>query len=369
MTDFHCAAIHNNIRVEGSASRGVRILPCCLYKTDNNYATLSHYQNSEEIQILKKTTTWPAGCHICKSQEELGQLSVRNHNNVIWPDPTKSYGTRFEIFPSNICNLKCLMCSPISSSALAQERNKMQNIKLSVKEFDITEECLDIVQVIDDIESISLIGGEFFLARGNLKILDFAIEKNIPVRVVTNATVILPDHIKKLKQVSKLELQISIDGIDDSYEFMRYPAKWSTFEENIALITKELHPDRINFHYVVQVLNIQNLVPTLDYLNRYRIKTSITNLTHPTWLSWAILDIEEKQKIIDLLQQHQDHYAITNNQKHFVKNLCQTILDSSYDAKSREEFVDTVGKTIKIRKLTDDVVRQQLGIFKNLFDW
>ena len=366
MTDFHCAAIHNNIRVEGDVLRGVRILPCCLYKTDNNYATLAQYHDSEEIQILKKTTEWPAGCQTCQTQENQGQTSHRTHHNVTWPDTTKSNGTRVEIFPSNICNLKCLMCSPRLSSALAEERSKIQNIKSSVNEFDITEDCLDIAREIDDIESISLIGGEFFLARGNLKIMDFAIEKNIPVRVVTNATVILPEHIKKLKQVSKLELQISVDGFDTSYEFMRYPAKWSTFKKNIESITKELHPTRVNFHYVVQVLNVQNLVPTLDYLNLYRIKTRITNLVDPRWLSWVILNIEEKKKIIDVLQQHKDQYAITNSQKYFVENLCQTILASEYDAMARGEFVDTVGKTIKIRKLTDDVVQQQFGIFKNL---
>ena len=252
------------------------------------------------------------------------------------------------------------------SSALTEERNKIQNIKFSVNEFDITDDCLGIAQEVDNIESISLIGGEFFLARGNLKIMDFAIEKNIPVRVVTNATVILHEHIKKLKQISKLELQISVDGVDTSYEFMRYPAKWSTFKKNVELITRELHPDRVNFHYVVQVLNVQNLVPTLECLNRYRIKTRITNLVGPRWLSWIILNVEEKKKIVEVLQQHKDHYAITNSQKHFAETLCQTILASEYDAMARQEFVDTVGKTIKIRKLTDDVVQQQFGIFTNL---
>jgi len=353
--------------VEGNVLSGIKILPCCVYKTNNIYPTLEEYHSSLELQNLKKATEWPAGCISCKQQEEQNQTSLRNYANIMWPDTTKDYGTRFELFPSNVCNLKCFMCGPNSSTALAQERYAIEKIGFdSIKEFNIAEDCIDILKSADNIESISVIGGEFFLTKGNLKIMDFVIEKNIPFRVVTNSTVILSSHIEKLKKISKLELQISADGIGSSYEFMRYPAKWHTFESNVKVLLKELRPSRTNFNYVVQTLNIQNLVPTLEYLNRYKIKTRITNLVGPSWLSWFILNEQEKHSIVELLTQQINQYVITNTQKKFVAELGQTIISTQYNTLLRNEFVTKMKQIVKHRKLSSDVIQQQFGILTEL---
>jgi uncharacterized Fe-S cluster-containing radical SAM superfamily protein len=367
MTNFYCSAIHHNVRIEGNTVSGIKILPCCVYKTNNVYPTLEQYHSSLELQNLKKATEWPDGCISCAQQEQQNQTSLRNHCNAQWPDSTKEYGTRFELFPSNVCNLKCLMCSPVSSTALAQERQVIdQTDNNYVKEFNITDDCIDIIKSADNIESISVMGGEFFLTKGNLQIMDFVIEKNIPFRVVTNGTVILASHIEKLKKIPKLELQISVDGIETSYEFMRYPAKWNTFESNVKVLLKELQPSRSNFHFVVQTLNVQNLVPTLDYLNRYKIKTRITNLILPTWLSWTILNDQEKYDMVKLLTQQINQYNITSTQKTFVIDLSQTILNTQFNSQIRNKFIVDMRQIIQHRKLSIDAIEKQLGILTEL---
>ena len=367
MTNFHCSAIHHNVRVEGNVLSGIRIIPCCNYKTSNNYSTLEEYYSSRELQNLKKATEWPAGCIGCEKQEKQNQTSLRNHCNNQWPDITKEYGTRFELFPSNVCNLKCIMCGPSYSTELAQERHAIENIGADrVKEFNISDECIDILESVDNIESISVIGGEFFLTKGNLKIMDFVIEKNIPFRIVTNSTVILSSHIEKLKKIPKLELQISVDGIETSYEFMRYPATWNTFESNVTTILKALQPDRSNFHFVAQTLNVQDLVPTLSYLNRYKIKTRITNLVDPNWLSWTILNDHEKCSIVELLTQQITQYGITPTQKKFVIDLGQTMINTPHNSEIRNKFIISMRQIIKHRKLSFDIIKKQFGILTEL---
>jgi MoaA/NifB/PqqE/SkfB family radical SAM enzyme len=367
MTNFYCAAIHHNVRIEGNTVSGIKILPCCVYKTPNRYPTLEEYYASQELQNLQKATEWPDGCVRCNNQEKQNQTSLRNHCNNQWPDTTKEYGTRFELFPSNVCNLKCLMCSPDFSTALAQERHAIGNIDSNyIKEFNISDDCIDMIKSADKIESISVIGGEFFLTKGNLKIMDFVIEKNIPFRVVTNGTVILAQHIEKLKKISKLELQISVDGIETSYEFMRYPAKWKTFESNVNTLLTELQPDRINFHFVVQTLNVQTLIPTLDYLNKYKIKTRITNLIEPIRLSWTILNNQEKRSIVELLTQQITQYGITPTQKKFVIDLGQTIMNTPHNSQLRDKFIMDLRQIVKHRKLSIGLVKKQLGILAEL---
>ena len=70
MEKFHCKAINHNIRFETTDQSGVKILPCCMYKTQHTYQNLQQYYNSNEIKSLRSADAWPAGCSICKQNEE-----------------------------------------------------------------------------------------------------------------------------------------------------------------------------------------------------------------------------------------------------------------------------------------------------------
>lgn len=370
MTNFSCLAIHNNIRIQGNYQSGVSVLPCCVYRTKKIYSTLEQYNSSEEIQQLKTTTTWPLGCGYCKKQEDAGQTSTRMLFEKTWPDPASRSKTRFEIFPSNVCNLKCPMCSSDSSTALALERYQLNLGNLeSVKEFDITDASIEILTSVPShsIDSISIIGGEFFLSKGSLTILDFVLDNNIPLRAVTNATIILPAHLDRLKKISNLELQISVDGVQESYEFMRYPAKWNTVVNNIKSLATELKGQRLNFHYVVQTLNVQNLVPSLEYLNKFLIPTRVTNLVDPEYLSWLALTPDEKFLVVKNLQQQITQHAITRQQKEYVMNLCDTISQSKFDPALRDRFIIRISDTLRLRKLSIATIKSQFGILSDLF--
>ena len=366
MTNFDCPSIHQNLRIMGSYATGIRLLPCCVYSTDKNYSSLDEYNSSEEIIKLKTATEWPAGCGACQRQELAGQRSYRHDAKNYFQS---GHEARVEIFPSNVCNIKCMMCNEIYSTALAQEKYAMGKISQDfVKEFEIVDECIDIVSKMDNVKSVSIIGGEFFLTKKNLNFLDFCIHQNIRVRVVTNATVILNQHFERLKQIKDLELQISIDGHERSYEFMRYPATWDQFSEKSKKLIKELPTADINFHYVVQPLNIQNIVPTLDWINRLRTPVSVTNLVNPEYLSWSILKSQEKDSIINLLnsQTANKEYRLTRQQQEFMRTICETIKNSQYKLQHRNRFIETFTETMNQRKITLDRVQEHLGLLESI---
>ena len=347
MNDFYCAAIHHNIRLDTTPDSQVKVLPCCVYKTDKHYQTLEQYYASAEIQELQAASDWPKGCENCQQQEAQGQTSYRNHANAALKNVT---GVRYEIMPSNVCNLKCVMCSPPYSTALATERHSIgiESVDLS-RETNTSKEQLALLTKDNNIESISAIGGEFFLTKGNLEIMDFVISRNIPFRAVTNATVLLDSHLERLKKISMLELQISIDGRKQGYEIMRYPADWKTFENNVSRLIKELPNASINFHFVAQALNVQQLVPTLDWCNRQRRSTRVTNLVQPKHLNWAVFSEQERNNVIKLLKDQCQRFQITQSQQELVKNLCNTILAVAHDPETRQQFESTVGKLYQHR--------------------
>lgn len=342
MNDFYCAAIHHNIRFDTTPDSLIKILPCCVYRTDKHYQSLEQYHSSIEIQNLKTATSWPQGCQYCKQQEAQGQSSIRNHANLALENVT---GTRYEIMPSNVCNLKCVMCNSQYSTALAKEKHTIGIDSTDYsKETNTSKEQLTLLADSADIESVSIIGGEFFLTKGNLEIMDFVISKNIPFRAVTNATVLLESHLEKLKKISKLELQISIDGYEQGYEIMRYPANWKTFTKNVSLLINELPNANINFHFVAQALNVQQLIPTLNWCNRQRKSTRVTNLVQPKYLSWAVFSEQERNNVVESLKDQCQHFRITKSQQEFVKNLCNTILAVEHDPGARQQFESTISK-------------------------
>lgn len=366
MSKFYCGSIKNNVRIQGNSNTGPRVLPCCVYQTDSNYSTLEQYQTSEEYLQLTQATVWPKGCNNCQQQELANQTSYRQLANITWPDETKSYPLRVELFPSNICNLKCFMCDADYSTALAQERKVIGISQSGPREFDITNVCLNELEKITNLDSVSLIGGEFFLTKGNLDILDWVIQRQAGLRIVTNATVILANHLDKLKQIKNLELQISVDGYQDSYEFMRYPATWASVSNNISRLITALPEADINFHYVVQALNVQHLIPTLDYCNLQRKSTRITNLVFPQHLTWTVLTAAERTSIVQLLEQQKTEYRITAKQQAYVDNLCKTITDSAYSDADRQKFCSFVGKTVKHRQLSAGAVNTHFNVLSNL---
>ena len=366
MTKFHCRAIKHNIRLETDSKNNTRISPCCVYKNKQLFTSITDYYGSQDYHDLVTAQDWPAACQVCEQTEAQGLTSYRNYFDL---KPHTNTGISFEIMPSNICNLRCIMCSSDSSSALAKERF---DIKLDAvnhsRETNQTIEQLEILKQFDNIESISVIGGEFFLTKGNLEIMDFVKEHNIPFRVVTNATVLLDSHLQRLKSLAQLDLQISIDGVGSGYEFVRYPGKWHKFDHNTKLLIENLPNAKINFHFVAQTQNIFQLVPTLDYTNRFRKHTRITGLVKPEYLGWQILTAEEKQSTVDTVLDQINHFKITQTQKQQVKQIAQAILSSNHVPSLRQQFLDTVPRFYKNRKLSRSDLDQHLGVLQTLIE-
>ena len=340
MTKFYCLAIERNIRLDCTSQSELKILPCCAYQTQQVYSSLEEYNSSPEIQQLKLSTDWPVGCNMCQQQESLGQTSYRNHANQALKTAT---GRRYEIMPSNVCNLRCVMCDSTHSTALAHERFMvgLDNINIA-HEIDHGHQQLAILEQDNNIESISLIGGEFFLSKSNLEFLDFAIRRQIPLRVVTNATVILATHLQKLQQIPDLELQISIDGVGAGYEFMRYPAKWSVFDATVDRLLTNLPGAKINFNMVAQALNLQQLIPVMHYANQHRQPLRVTNLVAPDHLTWAILHTDEKENLTSFINEQLQQYQLAQVQVQEVKKYLDMLDNVEYSPQLKQKFEDYV---------------------------
>lgn len=311
--------------------------------------------------------TFKDGCSKCSVSENLGLRSIRMKMNEKPFFSDKLDIKLLDIAYSNICNLSCFMCYPSSSSFLANERFQIGLIKEIPPYFDNTDYAIEAMDALPNLESISLIGGEFFIFKNNLTILNKIIEKGLECRIVTNATIINDGLLEKLSQLgNKLELQISVDGANECYEFMRYPSKWDVLSSNVERLQKELPYAKINFQILVQALNIQHIPSSLSELNKFRIPMSLQNLSEPSWLTWNIFTDDEKRDLENHLMVELGNARITQKQKSEILKFVDGIKMSSFNERDRSYSIETLKKTFSHRKLSNQVISDQLGIFHNL---
>lgn len=366
----YCSAPFQHIRID-SSHRGAVFKPCCVYlpqSNDNN--SLDKYLNSTELQFLKKhflsdSNDLPAGCIGCKEQENLNQPSWRTHFNNTFSNITNDEITRIEAVPSNTCNLKCVMCSPECSTSVGAEQKKLGLVK-SYYEINNSQTILDAIENIPSLSSVALVGGEFFLTKDNLKILELLIQKNLKVEFTTNATILLPEFLEKLSIIKDLKITISIDGIESSYEFMRYPGKWATTSENIITLKQKIPHAIFISNFVVQVLNLQYLIPTANYLNKLLIPTHFTNIIEPNWLTCAVLTKKEIQCIIELFQTQIKQFHLTKKQHFEINNYIKMLNQITPSKSLRYQFISNMSKILKLRKVDKKLILDHFGVLTTL---
>jgi MoaA/NifB/PqqE/SkfB family radical SAM enzyme len=366
-----CTAPFTTLRIEKTEKHGLVYKPGCVYKPVGEIPTLSDFMHGTEISELRDNVcngdTFKDGCRMCSNSEKLGLRSIRMKMNEKSLFSDNLDIKLLDIAYSNICNLGCLMCSPSSSSFLASERFQIGIVKEIQPYFDNTDYAIEAMDSLPNLESVSLIGGEFFIFKNNLIILDKIIEKQLQCRIVTNATIISDELLSRLSQLgNKLELQISVDGSNECYEFMRYPAKWDVLKDNVIRLQKALPYAKMNFQIIVQALNIQHIPSSLSVLNEFRLPMSLQNLSDPSWLSWNILTDEEKCDLENHLMVELGTARITQKQKNEILKFIDGIKLSSFNERDRSYAIDTMRKTFHHRKLSNQVISKQLGIFHNL---
>lgn len=368
-----CTAPFTTLRIESSLqSNQVSFKPGCIYRLQHDSPTLEHFVSGPEMTALRNNklngNVASPGCIGCSQNESIGVDSIRQQL-MHKPWASDKFGIKLlDVFFSNTCNLGCYMCGTDISSYIVTERNAagLTNIPLQVQ--DNTDLALDTIDQLPVLESVSFIGGEFFVFKKNLVLLDKIIERGLECRIVTNASVLTPALLEKLQQVKKLELQISMDGVHDTYTFMRFPSDWSTFSANVDILRHSLPHAEINLRYVTQVLNIANLFDTLDWANKQRLSINTCGLSSPNsqGLNWSILHPEEKASLVDFLSANKNSYRLTKDQKHMINSYIDGVNLMPFDQQDRNAGVKLIAGLTRYRKISPDTIAQILCLFPKL---
>lgn len=218
----------------------------------------------------------------------------------------------------NTCNQACIYCGPDLSSRWASELND--------KSYVINENVLEknkqwLLSNLDTVSHVYLAGGEPLLIKENLELLQRlqSRKKEVSIRVNTNLSLIDTEVFRMLMNFKNVQWTISVDAIDQQYEYIRYPGNWNTFVENLQYL-KSTGAD-INFNLVWFVLNSTSIFECFDFLLNIGFNEN-TFVTHPLNgpLPLGVWHLSDRQ-LHAIRQKIRDRMELTNSSYWLYKSL------------------------------------------------
>jgi MoaA/NifB/PqqE/SkfB family radical SAM enzyme len=231
------------------------IAPCCkfqykVYKEKFNIQThtIKQYSKSDFLQEIREDFikgNWPSGCERCKIEEQNSIESKRNLDYTRWKNYYEKYNLDSDEFITasiafgNTCNLKCITCGPYASSKWQQEYKIVYGIDVAHNKFYKNNFVKDFVESAPSLIHFDIPGGEPLLSgvQEQKQLLGHYIQSGkaqyISLHYTTNAT-IFPDQEwwEIWSHFRNVDIQLSIDGIGDRYEYIRHPGNWKTLVDH-----------------------------------------------------------------------------------------------------------------------------------------
>ncbi len=302
--------------------------PCCKYAHDitQNGKTLNASDhnledawNADSLKALRSEFLEgkkPAGCRICWEEEAAGVQSMRLdslHKIAGEPLSQPEQPLRLELYPSNLCNLKCRICGPYNSSRWISEAKETLGIIEGVHN-NLTADNVDFFRAwLPNLKELNIVGGEPLLLKEYKELLNLAIEggysKGISLFTNTNGTIYSEELVRLLQHFHKVYFIFSIDDIGPRFEYQRKGAKWQPVIDNIREYTRHggfWSEDRIEYKISVTVSNFN-----IFYLDEYfrwlshafpSMRVVVNFLTHPSMFCVRTLPKHVKDTVAQKLE-------------------------------------------------------------------
>jgi len=303
----------------------------------------------------------PESCTKCFTEESNDIVSKRQWETMVWKDrvdidkivaktdPTGHIPVDipyFDLRLGNMCQLKCIMCSPHDSSSWIKEwkiqypRYKTFELKTDQRwdsDFDYTwykkGSFLDTMKSqSSNIKELYFAGGEPLLIPEHYKILEFMVEsgsaKHCILRYNSNGLE-LPEKLFELwNHFKQVKFNFSIDAAGEKNCYIRYPSDWNTVVENLYKLDQTPDNVIVNIACAVQLFNVLYLPELVKWKQSQNFKKINlppygagligTHLVYlPSYLNIRVLPVdiklEVKKKIEEFCKEQMNDQEFVNN--------------------------------------------------------
>lgn len=251
MQNKFCKALSNAVSFRIPGDKNILTFnPCCLF--DNYLPFHPTFFNRTKKQFEEATDFLPA-CSKCKLKEQTHGTSLRYISNMEIPDGIGNDIYKLEVVLDTTCNAACIQCNSDQSSLWRKEvadesKKKIMQIQ---PESQIDERIKQILSVVDinKVKVFHFWGGEPLVTDTHLKFLTKIEDPSSVVLKYTTNTSIFPkeDVLELWSKFKSVQLNLSMDGIEDRFHYIRYPLSWEKVTRNLQRFKTEA-PSNINYH-------------------------------------------------------------------------------------------------------------------------
>lgn len=346
--------------------------PCCEYNTaiqlNANEHTVTEAYNSIEMRELRAEFLGgkcPAGCSRCFDDESLGKVSKRMRDNFVyrdvvdkidWYKETDKHISSLDIKLGNTCNLKCRICSPISSSKWNAEVVNNPTLqpfyyvpptKPNWVEDPDSVFWSSIKELKNELKHIDFAGGEPLLIKSHYQLLKYLVEQNVSENIAlhynTNGTVFDNDLVKLWDKFKHVTLTFSIDNVNEKFEYERYGASWSEVDSNInryLMLPRTQYS--LDIYSTLSAFNVANAGDVYLYAKFKGLGVSYNWLVNPNALSVDTMPEPARKYAIECLKSVGEGFADTAMP--IIKRLQQT------QKSPTKLLLDTIDAVDQVRK-------------------
>ena len=396
---------------------GGMFAPCCIYNEVSGNKETAHLFKTHSLNDVWESDYFNTlrtnmmnnlhikHCDTCNNVEKLGGISrrmreiqkqtlppqheIRKHLTLLDSDDfTQNQPIELHLSLGDTCNQKCIICNPKNSTLIQKEcidngwfPETIDNINKHKNWQDNEENWKILRQWSRKLKRIEFFGGEPFLIEKAWDLLKYCVDngysKNIEVAFSTNNSIFKEEYYTEiLSKFKTASIMFSADGIETMFEYCRYPAKWSMFEENfdkVLNIIDQYETMNIRIGYTISVYSIGNLADSLIYyqtkLKHKNFKGVWLNMVNQSFLDIKIIENDIKQMYTKVLQTTPiDKKIFTENDTDYVISYMNS--EDKHLTKLWDQFLGHTGPRDDFRFSQDNNYKHfGRGVATEFNDW
>lgn len=340
-------------------------------------------QKMKDIRLCILNNSWHPDCIRCKKEEKSGVRSRSSYESELWSHyftiedarrETKKDGSidikkvpaiYYDIRFGNFCNLKCRSCGPTDSSAWYEDQvkvwgdtyddtaGKMKILYVDGK-YKLENDIYNwynsklfwdqLIKEIPNIQHVYMVGGEPLLINQHYDFLNSCIDKGYSdrIKVEYNSNIVrIPKRSWDIwKNFKAIQIGASIDGIGKVNDYIRYPSKWKTIENNLRKLDEAEGNFNIWIATTVQCMNILHLPDIFKWKIEQNFKRINSEDWHliitphplhsPHFLNVKVLPLEAKLAIKKRFENYKFDSKYEDESKKLLDQYCDFMFQEDY---------------------------------------
>ena len=202
---------------------------------------------------------------------------------------------------TNLCNFACTYCGPKFSSRWAEELKIHPAVPTDEQRAEFKQYILDRAPTL---KHVYMAGGEPLLMKENLELLDL-LDPEVNLRINTNLSKVDTRVFERICEFKNVHWIVSIDSIEEEFEYIRYGGSWRDFLDNLRTIKQLNHKISFNMlHFLLNYLSIFECIYYLKGLGFHNNSFVLGPLLTPEYLNIRHLPKDMLKSVELKLQYH-----------------------------------------------------------------